>query len=153
MGPRRPNPVHRFRRSGRHRDDDRRIPPGHRRRVGKGDAGHEAGIHRGLRRPRQRQRRRLLSPWAALGGFGIILAVALRHSQHFSNTMAWISAASGLALIGAIIVGIGFHVPAAFVLLILGLLLSYLVIVALSLKVWRLTTGQLEVPLLAEPVS
>ncbi len=90
--------------------------------------------------------------WAALGGFGIILAVALR-SQHFSTTMAWISAASGLALIGAIIVGIGFHVPAAFVLLILGLLLSYLVIAALSLKVWRLTTGQLEVPLVAEPVG
>ncbi len=91
--------------------------------------------------------------WAALGGFGIILAVALRHSQHFSTTMAWISAASGLALIGAFIVGIGFHVPTAFVLLILGLLLSYLVIVALSVKVWRLTTGPLEVPLVAEPLG
>ena len=92
--------------------------------------------------------------WAALGGFGIVLAVALRRSQLFSTTVAWISAASGLALIGAIIVGIGFHVPAAFVLLVLGLLLSYVVIVALSLKVWRLATGhQREAPLVAEPVG
>ena len=79
--------------------------------------------------------------WAALGGFGIVLAVALRRSRLYSAIVAWISVASDLALIAAIIVGIGFHIPAAFVLLVFGLLLSYVVIVALGLKVWRLATG------------
>ena len=91
--------------------------------------------------------------WAALGGFGFVLAVALRRSHLLPTTVAWISAVSGLAFIGAIIVGIGFHVPAAFVLLVLGLLLSYVVIVALSLKVWRLAAGQREAPMVAEPVD
>ena len=78
--------------------------------------------------------------WAALGGFGMVLAVALRLSPLFSTIVAWISAMSGLALIGAVIVGIGFQAAAAFVLVVLGLLLSYVVVVALGLKVWRLAT-------------
>jgi hypothetical protein len=91
--------------------------------------------------------------WAALGGFGIVLAVALRRSGLFSTVVAGISAVSGVALLGAIVVGVGFHVPAAFVLLVLGLLLSYVVVVALALKVWRLAAGQEREPLVAEPVS
>ena len=39
--------------------------------------------------------------WAALGGFGIVLAVALRRSRLYSASVAWISVASDLALIAA----------------------------------------------------
>jgi hypothetical protein len=77
--------------------------------------------------------------WAALGIFGVVYSVALRRSGLYSKTLAYISAASGVALVGAIVLGIGFQIPVAFVLLVLGLLLSYVVIVASSLKVWRLT--------------
>jgi hypothetical protein len=76
--------------------------------------------------------------WAALGVFGVVYAVAIWRSGLFSKTLAWISVASGIALVGAIVVGVGFQVGAAFLLLVLGLLLSYVVIVASALKVWRL---------------
>lgn len=77
--------------------------------------------------------------WAALGLFGIVYAVALSRSDLFSKTLAGISAASGVALVSAIVVGIVFQVPVAFVLLILGLVLSYVVIVASSLKLLRMS--------------
>jgi hypothetical protein len=77
--------------------------------------------------------------WAALGLFGIVYAVALSRSDLFSKTLAGISAASGVALVSAIVVGIVFQVPVAFVLLVLGLVLSYVVIVASSLKLLRIS--------------
>jgi hypothetical protein len=76
--------------------------------------------------------------WASLGSYGLVYAVAVSRSELFSRKLAWISAASGLSLIGAIVVGIGFQVPVAFVLLLLGLLLSYVVIVVSAIKLWRL---------------
>jgi hypothetical protein len=75
--------------------------------------------------------------WAALGAFGVVFSFALWRSELFSNTLAVISAASGVALVGAIVVGIGLQVSAAFLLLILGLLLSYVVIVGSGVTVWR----------------
>ena len=76
--------------------------------------------------------------WVALGFFGVVFGVAIWRSGVFSKTLAGVSVASGVALVGAIVVGIAFQVDAAFLLLILGLLLSYVVIVASSVKVWRL---------------
>jgi len=91
--------------------------------------------------------------WTALGLFGILFAVALRRSEEFSNVLAAISATSGVALVGAVVIGVGLQVPIAFVLLILGLLLSYAVIVASGVRAWRLAgadKGRLAFP---EPVS
>lgn len=76
--------------------------------------------------------------WTALGLFGIAYAGAVRHSDVFSRKLRWVAAASGISLISAMVVGIGFQVPVAFALLILGLLLSYVVIVASSVTVWRI---------------
>jgi hypothetical protein len=76
--------------------------------------------------------------WTTLGVFGIMYAVALSQSNLFPRTLAWISGASGIALIGAIVVGVGFQVSAAFLLLLLGLLLSYVVIAASAIRVLRL---------------
>jgi hypothetical protein len=75
--------------------------------------------------------------WTALGAFGVVYAVALWQSDLFSRKLAWISGVSGIALTGAVVVGIGFHVSVAFVLLVLGLLLSYIVIAASALTAWR----------------
>jgi hypothetical protein len=89
--------------------------------------------------------------WASLGIFGIVYAVALSQSDIFSTKLAWISAASGVAVISAIVLGIGFQVHVAFVLLVLGLLLSYVVIVVSGLKLWRLSAAPgLDVEPLAE---
>jgi hypothetical protein len=80
--------------------------------------------------------------WAALGGFGLLFAVAISRSRMFPRPLAWISAASGLAGIIAIVVGIGLQGEAAFFFLLLGLLLSYVVILSLGAKLWRLgSTG------------
>jgi hypothetical protein len=79
--------------------------------------------------------------WTTLGVFGIVYAVALTQSDLFSRRLAWVSGASGIALIGAIVIGIGFQVSVAFVLLVLGLLLSYVVIAASALKVLRLASA------------
>ena len=76
--------------------------------------------------------------WTALGLFGIAYSWAVRHGDVFSSKLGWIAAASGISLISAMVVGLGFQVPAAFALLILGLLLSYVVIVASSVTVWRI---------------
>jgi hypothetical protein len=89
--------------------------------------------------------------WATLGVFGVVYAVAIWRSGLFSRTLAGISVASGVALGGAIVVGVGFQIGAAFLLLILGLLRSYVVIVASGLKVWRMA-GVPEVAPLPGPV-
>lgn len=92
--------------------------------------------------------------WAALGIFGIVFSVAVRRSEAFSNTLGWISAASGVALLVAVVLGVGFQAPAAFLLLVLGLLLSYVVIVASGLKLWRLTgVSAAELQSLTEPLG
>jgi hypothetical protein len=76
--------------------------------------------------------------WTSLGVFGIVLSVALLRDDDFPKALTWISAASGAALIGAVVAGVGFQVSAAFALLLLGLLLSYVVLVASSVKIWVL---------------
>jgi hypothetical protein len=76
--------------------------------------------------------------WAALGLFGVVFAVALWRSDEFSNLVAGLSTTSGVALVGAVVIGVGFQVPIAFVLLILGLVLSYVVVVATSVRALRL---------------
>ncbi len=92
--------------------------------------------------------------WASLGLFGIVFSVALGRSGIFSRTLAGISAASGVALVSALVVGIVFRIDAAFLLLVLGLLLSYVVIVAASVKVWRLAGARDREPtLVADPVG
>jgi hypothetical protein len=75
--------------------------------------------------------------WTTLGLFGIVYAVALWQSDLFSRGLGWVSGASGVALISAVVLGIAFQVSVAFVLLLLGLLLSYVVIGASALRVWR----------------
>jgi hypothetical protein len=56
--------------------------------------------------------------------------------------------------VGAVGVGVGFQVSAAFVLLILGLLLSYVIVVWSSFRVWRLTsTGAHQSAPIVEPVG
>ena len=76
--------------------------------------------------------------WAALGFFGILFAAALWRSDEFSNLLAGISAASGVAMVGAVVIGVVAQLPGAFLLLILGLLLSYLAIAASAFRAWRL---------------
>jgi hypothetical protein len=75
--------------------------------------------------------------WTSLGLFGIVYGVALWQSDLFPRRLAWISFASGLALVSAVVLGIAFQVPVAFVLLVLGLLLSYVVVGASAFRVWR----------------
>jgi hypothetical protein len=68
--------------------------------------------------------------------------------------LAWISAASGVALAGAVAAGVGFQVSAAFALLLLGLLLSYVVLVASSVRVWALAARpDSKTPVVADPVG
>ena len=76
--------------------------------------------------------------WAALGFFGVVFGVALWRSHEFSNIVAGLSATSGVALVGAVVIGVGFQVSIAFLLLILGLLLNYVVVVMSSVRVLRL---------------
>ncbi len=77
--------------------------------------------------------------WAALGVFALLYAVAIAKSRIFPRPLAWVSATSGLANITAVIVGVGLQRDGAFLFLLLGLLLSYVVILSLSVKLWRLT--------------
>jgi hypothetical protein len=80
--------------------------------------------------------------WAALGFFGVVFGVALWRSDEFSHRLAGLSMASGVALLGAVVVGVGFQVQFAFVLLILGLVLSYAVVVMATVRVLRLAKAR-----------
>jgi len=91
--------------------------------------------------------------WAALGLFGLVFAAAVWRSEELSNVVAGLSAASGVALVGAVVIGVGLQVPIAFVLLILGLLLSYVVIVASGVRVWKLAGAGAREAALVEPVG
>ena len=68
--------------------------------------------------------------------------MALWRSDEFSNLVAGLSATSGVALVGAVVIGVGFQVSIAFVLLILGLLLSYVVVVMSSVRALRLAKAR-----------
>jgi hypothetical protein len=76
--------------------------------------------------------------WAALGVFALLYAVGIAKSRIFPSPLVWIAAASGLASITAVIVGVGFQGGGAFLFLLLGLLLSYVLILSLGVKLWRL---------------
>ena len=91
--------------------------------------------------------------WAALGLFGIVFAVAVWRSEELSDVVAGVSATSGVALLGAVVIGVGLQVPIAFVLLILGLVLSYVVIVASGVRAWRLAGVARDQVALSEPVA
>lgn len=92
--------------------------------------------------------------WASLGIFGIVLSVALSRDDDFPKALTWISAASGVALASAVAAGVGFQVSAAFALLLLGLLLSYVVLVASSVRIWVLAArSDSKTPVVAEPVG
>jgi hypothetical protein len=90
--------------------------------------------------------------WASLGVFALLYAVAIAKSRIFPRPLVWISATSGLASIAAVIVGVGLQWGGAFLFLLLGVLLSYVVILSLGVKLWRLT--HLEPPTaLTKPAS
>ncbi len=91
--------------------------------------------------------------WTALGLFGIVFAVAAWRSEESSDLVAGISATSGVALFGAVVIGVGLQVSFAFVLLILGLVLSYIVIVASGVRAWRVAGAGHPQSALIEPVS
>jgi len=57
----------------------------------------------------------------------------------FPRWLAWVSVVSAVSIVTALALGFGFQLDIAFVLLVLGLLLSYLVIVTLGLRLWRLS--------------
>ena len=76
--------------------------------------------------------------WASLGVFGIVFSIALSRDDDFPKALTWISAASGVALAGAVAAGVGFQMSTAFALPLLGLLLSYVVLVASSVRIWVL---------------
>jgi hypothetical protein len=77
--------------------------------------------------------------WAALGLFGLLYAAAILRDGFFPRWLGWVSAASAAAVIAAIVLGVGLQVDVAFVLLLFGLLLSYVVIVTFAVTLWRLT--------------
>jgi fatty acid desaturase len=92
--------------------------------------------------------------WASLGVFGIVFSIALSRDDDFPRALTWISAASGVALAGAVAAGVGFQVSTAFALLLLGLLLSYVVLVASSVRVWVLAANpDSKAAKVAEPVG
>ena len=70
----------------------------------------------------------------------------------FPRLLAWISAASGVASITAIVVGVGLQGGGAFLFLLLGVLLSYVVILSLGVRLWRLTYLEPKTTL-SEPAS
>jgi len=75
--------------------------------------------------------------WAALAIFGLLYAAAMRAEGTFARWLPWVSAASAVSTLTALALGTGFQLDIAFVLLVLGLLLSYLVIVTLGVRLWR----------------
>jgi hypothetical protein len=75
--------------------------------------------------------------WAALAIFGLLYAAAMRAEGTFARWLPWVSMASAVSALTALAGGTGFQVDIAFAFLVLGLLLSYLVIVTLGLRLWR----------------
>jgi hypothetical protein len=75
--------------------------------------------------------------WAALAIFGLLYAAAMRAEGTFPRWLPWVSMASAVFTLTGLALGTGFQLDIAFALLVLGLLLSYLVIVTLGMRLWR----------------
>ena len=78
--------------------------------------------------------------WVALALFGLVFAQAISCEETYPHWVAWVSAVSGALIAGALILGVAFRVGIAFVLLLLGLALSYVVITAIGVRLWRVET-------------
>jgi len=75
--------------------------------------------------------------WAALAAFGLAYAAAMLVEGSFSRWLPWMSVGSAVSILAALALGLGFGLDIAFVVLVLGLLLSYLVIVTFGVRLWR----------------
>ena len=75
--------------------------------------------------------------WAALAAYGLLYAQAMLLEGTFPRWLSWISRGSAIATLGALGVGSGFQLDFAFVLLVVGIVLSYVVIVAFGVRLWR----------------
>ena len=120
MGPSGRHPVCRVGGRRCHRHHGRRELPRHRRVVGRRAPAIQPGYIAAYDALDQVSGGIFSVSWAALGFFGILFAAALWRSDEFSNLLAGISAASGVAMVGAVVIGVVAQVPGAFLLLILG---------------------------------
>lgn len=75
--------------------------------------------------------------WAALAAFGLLYAGAMLLEGTFPRLLAWVSVGSAVSTVTALGLGFGLRLDIAFVLLVLGLLLSYVVLVAFGVRLWR----------------
>lgn len=75
--------------------------------------------------------------WAALAIFGLLYAGAMLAEGTFPRWLPWISVGSAVSTLTALALGVGLQLDIAFMLLVLGLFLSYLVIVAFGVRLWR----------------
>jgi hypothetical protein len=75
--------------------------------------------------------------WAALAAFGLAYAGAMLVEGSFPRWLPWMSAGSAVSIVTALALGFGLQLDIAFVVLVLGLLLSYLVIVTFGVRLWR----------------
>ena len=142
MGPPGPHALRRVGGSRGDRDHGRRELPRHRRSWADAPAAVQPGYVAAYDALDHVSGGIFAVSWAALGLFGVVFAVALWRSDEFSNVVAGLSATSGVALVGAVVIGVGFQVSIAFLLLILGLLLSYVVVVMSSVRALRLAKAR-----------
>jgi len=89
--------------------------------------------------------------WMALAMFGLLYAAAMRAEGTFARWPPWVSMASAVSALTALVLGTGFQLDIAFAFLVLGLLLSYLVIVTLGVRLWR--SGRARQPAASRPQS
>jgi len=75
--------------------------------------------------------------WMALAAFGLLYAQGMLLEGTFPRWLPWISIGSAIATLGALAVGSAFQLDFAFVLLVVGIVLSYVVIVAFGVRLWR----------------
>jgi hypothetical protein len=75
--------------------------------------------------------------WAALAIFGLLYAAAMLAEGTFPRWLPWMSVGSAVSTLTALALGVGFQLDIAFVLLVLGLSLSYVVIVTFGVRLWR----------------
>ena len=76
--------------------------------------------------------------WAALALFGLLYSVAIHAEARFPRWLTPLCAASAATIIAGLAIGFAFQADAAFVLLLLGLLLQHVVILVIGLDLWRL---------------
>ncbi len=75
--------------------------------------------------------------WAGLAVFGLLYAGAMLLEGTFPRWLAWVSVGSAVSTITALALGLGLRLDIAFVFLVLGLWLSYAVIVTFGVRLWR----------------